>query len=134
MRNLLSNAIKFTPQGGIVRIALRNGREHADMQPGPALHIRVTDSGIGIPRQELEAVFHKFVQSSRTRSKAGGTGLGLAICREIVHAHGGGIWVESELGRGSTFIVALPSAAAGRTRSGDGHTIGFIAESSVGGA
>ena len=134
VRNLLSNAIKFTPQGGIVRIALRNGREHADMQPGPALHIRVTDSGIGIPRQELEAVFHKFVQSSRTRSKAGGTGLGLAICREIVHAHGGSIWVESELGRGSTFIVALPSAAAGRTRSGEGHTIGFIAESSAGGA
>jgi len=134
VRNLLSNAIKFTPHGGIVRIALRNGQEHADMQPGPALHIRVTDSGIGIPRQELEAVFHKFVQSSRTRSKAGGTGLGLAICREIVHAHGGSIWVESELGRGSTFIVALPSAAAGRTRSGDDDMSGFVAESSAGGA
>jgi len=108
VRNLLSNAIKFTPAGGIVRIDLREAAASADMQAGRVVQIRVSDSGVGIPRHELDAIFHKFVQSSTTRSNAGGTGLGLAICREIVHAHGGQIWVESELGRGSTFIVALP--------------------------
>jgi len=107
-RNLLSNALKFTPAGGTVRVTLREAGADADMQGRRSLQLRVADSGVGIPEHELEAVFHKFVQSSRTRSKAGGTGLGLAICREIVQAHGGRIWVESERGRGSTFIVALP--------------------------
>jgi len=108
LRNLLSNAIKFTPAGGRVRITLRAGPAPADMQGGRALLLGVSDTGVGIPAEEREAIFEKFVQSSLTKSRAGGTGLGLAICREIVQAHGGRIWVESEAGSGSTFIVALP--------------------------
>ena len=108
LRNLLSNAIKFTPPGGRVRVTLRAGAAPADMQGRRAVLLGVSDTGVGIPAGELEAIFQKFVQSSRTRSRAGGTGLGLAICREIVQAHAGRIWVESEPGGGSTFMVALP--------------------------
>jgi signal transduction histidine kinase len=133
-RNLLSNAIKFTPAGGMVRMDLQEMQARADMQPGRVLQIRVSDSGVGIPRHELDVIFHKFVQSSRTRSNAGGTGLGLAICREIVHAHGGQIWVESELGRGSTFIVALPMSEASSADAGEEPTRPEMAEPSAEGA
>lgn len=94
----------------MVRIDLREMPASADMQAGRVLRIRVSDSGVEIPKHEPGAIFHKFVQSSRTRGNVGG--LGLAIGREIVPAHGGQIWIESELGRGSTFIVCLPLSEA----------------------
>jgi two-component system, OmpR family, sensor histidine kinase VicK len=74
---------------------------------------RVKDEGRGIPKDKLETIFERFeqVDASDAREK-GGTGLGLAICRSIVQQHGGRVWAESELGRGSTFYVQLPLAEA----------------------
>jgi len=100
----LGNAIKFTPRGGEIKIRGLKG-------DGEVL-IQVIDNGIGIARENQEKVFQKFYQvdSSFTRA-AGGVGLGLAIAREIVEAHGGKIWVESEgLGKGSKFCFTLPLA------------------------
>jgi signal transduction histidine kinase len=79
----------------------------------PALVLGVSDEGVGIPASELELVFDKFVQSSRTRTGAGGTGLGLAICHEIVEAHHGRITARNNAVCGAEFIVELP--ALGRT-------------------
>jgi signal transduction histidine kinase len=75
--------------------------------------LSVSDTGPGVPPEECERIFEKFrqVDSSNTRAK-GGTGLGLAITKEIVEMHGGRIWVESTIGRGSTFRVELPVRAA----------------------
>lgn len=100
--NLLSNAIKFSPTGATIRVS-------AESQPDHVL-VRVMDEGRGIPADKLEAVFGRFqqVDASDSREK-GGTGLGLAICRSIVEQHGGRIWVESTLGKGSTFSFTLPN-------------------------
>jgi PAS domain S-box-containing protein len=101
--NLLGNAIKFSPRGGRIDFA-------AERTSGGVL-FRVQDEGRGIPREKLETIFERFVQvdASDAREKAG-TGLGLAICRSIVEQHGGRVWAESELDRGSTFYVQLPLA------------------------
>ncbi len=101
--NLLTNAVKFTPDGGHVKLAVR-------LNPSlPAIEFCVTDSGIGIPPEHLNQIFQPFVQvdSSLSRRYAG-TGLGLSIIKRIVDLHGGSIQVESEVGRGSCFTVALP--------------------------
>ncbi|MDA0189484.1 MAG: ATP-binding protein, partial [Proteobacteria bacterium] len=74
--------------------------------------VRVTDTGVGIPPDELESIFDKFVQSSKTKSGAGGTGLGLAICREIVSAHHGSIEACNNPAGGACFTLRLPLAAA----------------------
>lgn len=113
VRNLLSNAIKFSPEGTEVRIQvagteLRAGQRREDQARVPAVSVSVIDEGVGIPAGELEAVFDKFVQSSKTKSGAGGTGLGLAICREIVHQHGGRLWAENNPERGARFVMVLP--------------------------
>ncbi len=115
VRNLLSNAIKFTPTGG--RIILRFlparilvGRRATDRIMEPAIMLEVSDSGVGIPEDELENVFDKFVQSSKTKSSAGGTGLGLAICKEMVEAHRGTITAHNNPEGGATFTVTLPLA------------------------
>ncbi len=103
--NLLSNAAKFTDEGDIVvKVETKigdNKRRH--------MQISVTDSGPGIAKQDQEKLFQAFsqVDDSPTR-KTGGTGLGLAICQELVRMHGGTIWVESEVGKGSTFRFTLP--------------------------
>jgi PAS domain S-box-containing protein len=115
LRNLLSNAVKFTPQDRTVDIRcgaceLPLGRRRDDQgltQPG--VEIVISDEGIGIPPTELERVFDKFVQSSRTRTGAGGTGLGLAISREIVEAHRGRIFARNNAKGGTDFVVRLPS-------------------------
>jgi signal transduction histidine kinase len=70
--------------------------------------ISVTDSGIGIAAEDQEAVFEEFRQVGKADKKAEGTGLGLALCRKFVELHGGRIWVQSELGRGSTFTFTIP--------------------------
>ena len=85
IRNLIANAFRYSPDKGLITIAL----DVVDGEQGRTLVLRVRDQGVGIPEDELESVFEKFVQSSKTRSGAGGVGLGLAICREIVSAHGG---------------------------------------------
>ena len=101
--NLLSNAIKYSPAGGAVTIT-------AIPREGFA-RVMVSDSGLGIPKDQQAQVFTRFfrVDSSDTR-EIGGTGLGLALCHEIVTAHGGRIGFESTEGVGSTFSFALPLA------------------------
>jgi signal transduction histidine kinase len=98
--NLLSNAAKFTPAEGEVRVWCSIDEREV------TVHVR--DTGSGIPRERLQDVFDPFVQVARTSTQPlEGTGLGLAISREIVRALGGRIWVESEMGRGSTFSFTL---------------------------
>ena len=110
LRNLLSNALKFTPTGGQVVVACRLLPDAGGGARGRQLELSVCDDGIGIPEDELETVFDKFVQSSQTKTGAGGTGLGLAICREIVTAHGGSIRARNNLppAHGAAFVVCLP--------------------------
>ncbi len=100
LRNLLSNAIKFSPDAGTITLVLR-------VEPDRAV-IVVQDQGPGIPSDELETIFDKFVQSSLTKTGAGGTGLGLAICCEIVKAHDGHLWAENGPGGGALFGFSLP--------------------------
>lgn len=107
LRNLVSNAIKFTPTDGCVEVTLHQVDDERTVG-GPALLIQVSDTGIGIPEGEADMIFGKFMQSSRTRTKAGGTGLGLAICREIVHGHHGFIRASNAPTGGAIFTVGLP--------------------------
>jgi two-component system sensor histidine kinase GlrK len=101
LRNLIGNALKFTPPGGTVSVAVRQTEKGA--------HLSVTDTGPGIPREELDVIFDKFRQALSNHSpRFQGTGLGLAIVRHIAEAHGGKVWVESEVGLGSTFTFVLP--------------------------
>ena len=109
VRNLLSNAVKFTPEGRTIHVRLGSGSFPDGRQ---AVVLGVSDEGVGIPPDELNSVFDKFVQSSRTRTGAGGTGLGLAICREIVEAHHGDIVARNNASGGAEFIVMLPSEGA----------------------
>jgi len=113
MRNLISNAVKFSPEGGRIQVAFEEstlpvGRRETDSESMPAIVVSIEDEGIGIPPEELESVFDKFVQSSKTKTGAGGTGLGLAICREIIEGHGGTIRAENVPGDGAVFVFAIP--------------------------
>ena len=100
MRNLLGNALKFSEPNSEIDISLAVHEEMAE--------IAVIDRGIGIPEQELEKIFAKFEQSSKTNSGAGGTGLGLAICREFVALHQGTISASNNEYGGATILVRLP--------------------------
>lgn len=107
--NLLTNAIKFTPDGG--RIGTEVGLVADGPEAGRSCFLAVSDTGIGIPADELENVFVRFFRSSNVRADAiQGTGLGLAIVRSIVEAHRGRIDVRSDPGAGTTFTVTLPLA------------------------
>jgi PAS domain S-box-containing protein len=111
--NLLSNAIKFSPDQGEITVSFERssmpaGRRTDDGSVMPTLRITVADQGLGIPADEMDTIFDKFVQSSKTRSGAGGTGLGLSICREIMHAHRGTIEACNNESQGASFIVKLP--------------------------
>jgi two-component system sensor histidine kinase VicK len=77
------------------------------------IEVSVSDQGSGIPEEDLNNVFNKFYRGVQKRQRPGGTGLGLAVSQAIVHNHGGRIWVESEVGRGSTFYFTLPVALPG---------------------
>ena len=100
--NLISNALKFTEAGGAIRV-----QASPCERPGSdEICFSVSDTGLGIPADELGRVFERFFQGA-TRGRSG-TGLGLYIARGIVEAHGGRIWVESEVGKGTTFFFALP--------------------------
>ncbi len=111
MRNLLSNAVKFTPSGRTITVrvtdAILVGGRRQDDGYAAAAEIQVIDQGIGIPEAELDDIFDKFVQSSKTKSGAGGTGLGLAITREIVEQHGGTIRASNSADGGAVFSVCL---------------------------
>jgi signal transduction histidine kinase len=110
LHNLLSNAIKFTPEGGRVSVA-------ASLRGG-FIEIAVRDTGVGIPREEHAAVFDKFHQvGATTKGVREGTGLGLPITRALVEHHGGSIWLDSEVGRGSCFTVTFPTASSGNAAS-----------------
>jgi PAS domain S-box-containing protein len=111
IRNLLSNAVKFTPSGRTITVRVTDamlpaGRRQDDGYT-PAAEIQVIDQGVGIPESELEDIFDKFVQSSKTKSGAGGTGLGLAITREIIEQHGGTIQASNSTDGGAMFSVSL---------------------------
>jgi len=99
--NLLSNAVKFTPEGGQIKVEANLGDS--------AVIVSVTDTGIGIAPEDQETIFEEFRQvGSNYAQKREGTGLGLALTRKFVELHGGKIWVESEVRKGSTFTFTLP--------------------------
>lgn len=108
IRNLLSNAIKFTPEGKNIYIKFQEKFILLKSVKCQALQISVVDEGIGIPPHELDMIFDKFTQSSKTRTGSGGTGLGLAISQEIVEAHYGRIWAENNPDTGSNLNILLP--------------------------
>jgi two-component system sensor histidine kinase VicK len=106
--NLMSNALKYTPEGGSIRIEARRNSEGM-------LSISVQDTGIGIPKKDLDRIFERFYRVDKARSRnMGGTGLGLSIAREIVKAHGGQIFLESEYGQGTCTTFTLPMPGEGR--------------------
>jgi signal transduction histidine kinase len=107
VRNLIGNAIKFSPAASVIDISITAVAGSSGLVD--ALLLSVADRGPGIPEGELDAVFDKFVQSSKTKTGAGGTGLGLAITREIVAAHGGQVWAENRSGGGSIFTIRVPA-------------------------
>jgi signal transduction histidine kinase len=99
--NLLSNAVKFTPEGGRIGIAAR--------QADGAVEISVSDTGIGIAAEDQPKIFEEFRQvGGDSAKKIEGTGLGLTLAKKFVELHGGKIWVESEVGKGSKFTFSLP--------------------------
>ena len=97
--NLLSNAVKFTPSGGVVGVSIA--------RRGARAHLEVTDTGVGVPAEELDQLFQRFFRAS-TATTVKGTGLGLSIAKSIVEGHGGTISVDSRVGAGTTFSVELP--------------------------
>ncbi len=124
--NLVGNALKFTPQGGTVLVRVRQGNA-ADLREAGAQYgapnnapaspplnghwtvVSIGDTGPGIAPQDLPHIFERFYRTDKARSRqVGGTGLGLAIVRSVVDAHGGQVWVQSEVGKGATFSFALP--------------------------
>jgi PAS domain S-box-containing protein len=107
--NLVGNAIKFTPQEGAIRVSAR--------QQDHQIVVSVTDTGPGIPQEHLQKIFDRFWQVPGRKYK--GSGLGLSIAKGIVQAHGGAIWAESQLGKGSSFFFTLPLADADTTKRTD---------------
>ncbi len=113
VRNLLANAIKYSPQGKKITISIGSdqlsvGRRVGDNGKTAGYRVTVLDQGIGIAEDELESIFEKFIQSSKSKEHIGGTGLGLTICREIVNAHKGKIWAENIPEGGAALCFVLP--------------------------
>jgi len=126
--NLLSNAIKFSPEGKKVIVG-------AEMFDSKAVKFWVKDFGIGIPEDELDRIFEKFAQvKKKAVSPTEGTGLGLSITKQIVELHGGRIWVESEVGKGTTFYFTIPLKRVSRVEvteaaHGSGKTVLVVEDS-----
>jgi PAS domain S-box-containing protein len=106
LHNLLDNAIKFSPTGTMISIEF----EEITSNGKPFQKVRIKDQGLGIPADELEEIFHKFTQSSRTKTGAGGTGLGLAISKRIIEAHSGQLWAENNPEGGASLYFTLPAS------------------------
>jgi len=103
LRNLLDNAIAHTPEGGAITITAR--------EKGNQVEVTVADTGEGIPPEDLPNIFERFYRVDKSRARAtGGSGLGLTIAKRLVEAHGGKIWVQSELGKGSRFTFTVARA------------------------
>lgn len=101
LTNLVDNAIRYTPEGTVVEVAARTVSE--------GVEISVSDNGPGIPDEDLAKLFDRFWRGEKSRSRStGGSGLGLAVAKQLVHAHGGRIWVESALNQGARFALHLP--------------------------
>jgi len=100
LRNLIGNAVKFTPNNGYVHVSAQAS--------GQEVKVSVRDTGVGISKESLTAVFDKFQQEFTHSNKIKGTGLGLSFVKHIIKDHGGRVWAESTLGQGSTFIFVLP--------------------------
>ena len=99
--NILNNAIKYSPDGGEITCRL--------LETHNSVIFSISDQGLGIPKKDLGKVFERFYRVDKARARAqGGTGLGLAISKEVIKAHNGSIWVESQEGKGSTFYISLP--------------------------
>ncbi|QJD82885.1 sensor histidine kinase [Cohnella herbarum] len=99
--NLLGNSIKFSKEGDIIEVSVKQNNNHAI--------VRISDNGIGISPEDQKRIFERFFKADRSHSrKYDGSGMGLAIAKQIVSLHHGDIQVESEIGRGTTFIVTLP--------------------------
>jgi two-component system phosphate regulon sensor histidine kinase PhoR len=100
--NLLDNAVKFNKPNGEVHVQVHD-------RYGNQIEIRVSDNGVGIPAEDLSRIFERFYRVDKARSRqVGGTGLGLSIVKHAVEQMDGTVAVESELGKGSTFVVILP--------------------------
>lgn len=108
--NLVTNAIKFSNSDEMIKILIKDFELKNDLTDttSPAIFVAVEDKGVEIPEDELDSVFNKFVQSSRTKTNAGGTGLGLAIVKEIVDKHQGKVWAESSPTTGTKLCFVLP--------------------------
>jgi PAS domain S-box-containing protein len=104
LANLLTNAVKYSPGGGMVRVTLNT----TDGPDGSCAVVAVRDEGVGIPRDDLPHIFDRYHRGANAVGRFAGAGLGLASARELVELHGGSIAVESEEGKGSTFVVRLP--------------------------
>jgi two-component system sensor histidine kinase ChiS len=119
--NLIGNAIKFTEQGH-VKVAV----DLVDKM----IQVKIEDTGIGIPKDKEEAIFQEFEQADGSISrKFAGTGLGLSISKKLIELHGGQMWVESELGEGSTFFFSLPiSKEKASTLKPDPESLGVFRE------
>jgi len=111
VNNLLSNAVKFTPEGGRVTVRART----VEGDGAATVRVSVEDTGPGIAAEALPSIFDRFRQAGEIRDDlVKGTGLGLAICKYYVEEHGGRIWAESEVGRGSRFWFELPAVPRGQ--------------------
>ena len=121
--NLMSNALKYTPKGGQITVSA-----NTESNDG-FLSITVTDSGSGIPQQELQHIFNRFYQASNSKNEdVTGTGIGLALVKELVELHKGSVHVSSELGKGTTFEILLP---LGKTHLSESEIVGIkIADAS----
>jgi signal transduction histidine kinase len=115
--NLVDNALKHTPEGGKVTVSAQlltpSGVRRLRKAWPRAIEVAVSDSGEGIPPEDLSRVFERFYQVDKSRVRTGSAGLGLAISREIVEAHGGFIKAESIVGLGTRFTIVLPLHASG---------------------
>ena len=107
--NLLDNAFKHTASGGLVQLGIEDDEDR--------VIIRISDNGEGIPHDRLPHIFERFYQVDA--QKAGGAGLGLAVVKELVEAHGGQVWAESEPEKGSTFTVVFNKAHDEESMSGE---------------
>jgi signal transduction histidine kinase len=108
--NLLANAIKYTPERGTVSVEAR--------LTANSVEVRVVDTGIGIAAEHLDHIFERFTQIDNTSTRSqGGTGLGLAITKDLIELHGGTIRVQSQLGKGSSFVFSIPQAISPRTHN-----------------
>lgn len=117
LRNLIANALRYTSSGGSILVSAS-----LDGQAGPSARgarfaqVSVADTGSGIPPEDLPHIFDRFYRVDKSRSRtSGGTGLGLAVVKQLVEAHGGRVWAESELGKGTVFRFTLPTTSPVRT-------------------